>query len=190
MEPFGTTGLSFSHVGIYVRDVTRMEDFYKRVLGFTVTDRGNLDTPRGPVYLVFLSRNPEEHHQVVLASGRPDEQHFNLLNQMSFRVPSLAFLRELNRRLKSEAGVTELSPATHGNAISLYFRDPEGTRIECFIDTPWYCEQPMREPVDMEQDEANIMVQAERIARAAPRFVPREQWVAEMSRRMEAGIHA
>jgi hypothetical protein len=42
----------------------------------------------------------------------------------------------------------------------------------------------------MDQDEADIMAQAERIARAAPRFVPREQWVAEMARRMEAGIHA
>ncbi|MEI6724004.1 MAG: VOC family protein, partial [Betaproteobacteria bacterium] len=89
-------GPSFSHMGIYVRDVARMEDFYKRVMGFTVTDRGNLDTPRGPVYLVFLSRDPEEHHQVVLASGRPDGEVYNIVNQMSFRVPDLAWLRTLH----------------------------------------------------------------------------------------------
>ncbi len=183
-------GPSFSHMGIYVRDVARMEDFYKRVMGFTVTDRGNLDTPRGPVYLVFLSRDPEEHHQIVLATGRPTDNDYNVVNQVSFRVPSLTYLRNLHAALVKEPGVTEMLPATHGNAISIYFRDPEGTRIECFIDTPWYCDQPFREPVDFSQSEAQIMAQSERIAKAAPKFMPREQWVAEMKRRMENGIHA
>ena len=32
--------LRFSHFGFFVRDMTRMEDFYVRVLGLTVTDRG------------------------------------------------------------------------------------------------------------------------------------------------------
>lgn len=34
------------------------------------------------------------------------------------------------------------------NAISIYARDPEGNRLEIFIDTPWYVDQPMRVPVD------------------------------------------
>ena len=183
-------GPSFSHMGIYVRDVARMEDFYKRVMGFTVTDRGDLDTPRGPVYLVFLSRDPEEHHQIVLASGRAAGEHFNVLNQMSFRVPSLAWLRALHQTLINEPGITEILPATHGNAVSLYFRDPEGTRIECFIDTPWHSEQPCREPVDFSQSEEAIMAQVERIARASKVFMPRSQWIAQMKQRMENGIHA
>ena len=36
----GAIPLSFSHLGIHVSDLPRMEDFYTRVLGFTVTDRG------------------------------------------------------------------------------------------------------------------------------------------------------
>jgi catechol 2,3-dioxygenase len=32
--------LSMSHIGLYVYDLPKMEDFYTRVLGFTVTDRG------------------------------------------------------------------------------------------------------------------------------------------------------
>jgi catechol-2,3-dioxygenase len=190
MNPLTRTGPSFSHVGIHVRDLARMEDFYKRVMGFIVTDRGNLDTPRGPVDLVFLSRDPEEHHQVVLASGRPADNDYIIVNQMSFRVPDLAWLRALYPKLTAEAGVSEVLPATHGNAISIYFRDPEGIRIECFIDTPWYCEQPMRVAVDMTQSEEAILAHSEGIARAAKRFQPREEWVAEMRRRMEAGIHA
>lgn len=190
MNTFTSAGPVFSHIGIYVRDIAKMEDFYRRVMGFIVTDRGSLDTPRGKVGLVFMSRDPNEHHQVVLATGRPEHLEFNLVNQMSFRVPGLAFLRALYPKLKADKDVTEILPATHGNAISIYFRDPEGTRIECFFDTPWYCEQPMRVAVDMEQSEEVIMAHTEAIARAAPRFQPREQWVAEMTRRMEAGIHA
>ena len=63
--------IAFSHIGIYVTDLAPMEAFYTGVFGFTVTDRGHLDTPRGQVALVFLSRDPGEHHQFVLAAGRP-----------------------------------------------------------------------------------------------------------------------
>ena len=34
--------LAFSHIGFYVTDIERMEAFYTRFLGFTVTDRGAL----------------------------------------------------------------------------------------------------------------------------------------------------
>jgi catechol 2,3-dioxygenase-like lactoylglutathione lyase family enzyme len=38
---------SFSHMGMFATDLARMEDFYTRVLGFAVTDKGVLETPRG-----------------------------------------------------------------------------------------------------------------------------------------------
>ena len=75
--------LRFSHMGFYVRDIERMARFYKDVLCFTETDRGDL----GAVKLVFLSRDPSEHHQVVLASGRPADLAFSVINQISMRVP-------------------------------------------------------------------------------------------------------
>ena len=31
----------------------------------------------------------------------------------------------------------------------LYLRDPEGNRVEVFIDTPWHVTQPYREPMDL-----------------------------------------
>jgi catechol 2,3-dioxygenase len=171
--------LAFSHLGIYVRDAELMEDFYSRVLGFTVTDRGLL----GDANLVFLSRNPAEHHQVVLASGRPAEAHFNVINQVSFRVPGLAALRHFANVLPAErAG--EIRPVTHGNAISLYFRDPEGNRIELFFDTPWYCAQPCRETVDFSMSDEAILAETERLARALPGFKPREVWMAEVRAKM------
>jgi len=166
---------SFSHMGIFVTDPGRMEDFYTRVLGFAVTDRG----PLGSLTLVFLSRDPREHHQIVLASGRPASGGFNPINQMSFRMADFAGLREMHRRLQAE-GVAELAPVSHGNALSVYFKDPEGNRIELFVDTPWYVQQPLRIPMDMKLADAELWDWAEREARKQPGFKPVEEWRAAL----------
>lgn len=168
--------LQFSHMGFYVRDIERMARFYGDTLGFFVTDRGLLGTTK----LVFFSRNPDEHHQVVLASGRPEAPGFNVINQLSMRVSDLATLRAVRDRVAADPDVSELVCATHGNAISIYFRDPEGNRLEVFLDTPWYCEQPLREPIDLDRPDAEVMAQAEALARSRPRFRSRAQWRAEM----------
>jgi catechol-2,3-dioxygenase len=171
---------AFSHMGMFVADAARMEDFYTRLLGFAVTDRGKL----GTFDLVFLSREPTEHHQIVLVSGRPAELPFNPINQISFRMAEFAGLREMHRRLVAE-NVRELSPVSHGNALSVYFLDPEGNRIELFVDTPWYVAQPMRIPMDMTLSDAELWAWAEREARGLPGFRRVEEWRADMARRME-----
>ncbi|MGH8667882.1 MAG: VOC family protein [Burkholderiales bacterium] len=176
--------LAFSHIGFFVRDLARMADFYSRVLGFTVSDRGDLDTPRGKVSLVFLTRDPKEHHQIVLASGRPDSVPFNPINQISFRVQDFAGLRELYRTLQHEP-VSEVSPASHGNALSVYFRDPEGNRVELFVDTPWYVDQPMRIPMDMSLSDEALWQWAEATARELPGYKPVEQWRTDLAARLQ-----
>ena len=172
--------LVFSHMGFYVRDLARMARFYKEVMCFFETDRGDL----GPVQLVFLSRDPSEHHQLVLATGRPVDLTFSVINQISLRVPDLATLRAVHDRVKADPDVTELLSATHGNAVSIYFRDPAGNRLEVFMDTPWYCEQPLREPIDLNQSDEAVMTAAEALARSRPRFRSRAQWQAEMEKLM------
>src|SRR5688572_7009279 len=121
--------LSFSHFGVNVVDLAKMEDFYTRVLGFTVTDRGStlgLD-------IIFLSRDPTEHHQIIFATGRPKtlppntaNQMFGpVVNQISFRMNSLGDLRKLSQTLKDEK-VEGAMALDHGIGWSLYFPDPEG----------------------------------------------------------------
>jgi catechol-2,3-dioxygenase len=175
-------GLAFSHVGIFVNDIAAMEAFYTQQLEFTATDRGQLPGPKGQIDLVFLSRDPDEHHQIVMASGRPDDLDFNVVNQISLRADSLATLKAFHARLKGQ--VSEMLPVTHGNAMSIYFRDPEGNRLEIFIDTPWYVTQPMRVPLPIEMPEGELMQWAEEHARKLPGFKPRGEWRAEMARRM------
>ena len=172
--------LTFSHMGFYVRDLERMARFYKDVMCFFETDQGDL----GPVQLKFFSRDPTEHHQLVLATGRPADLAFSVINQISMRVPDLATLREVRDRVNADPDVSDLVCATHGNAISIYFRDPEGNRLEVFMDTPWYCEQPLREPVDLDQNDDIVMAQSETLARSRPKFQSRAEWLDSMERLM------
>jgi catechol-2,3-dioxygenase len=175
-------GFSFSHFGMFVTDIGRLEDFYTRLLDFTVTDRGQLEGPRGMMDLVFLSRDPDEHHQIVLITGRPRDLPFNPINQISLKADSLATLCAMHRTLLAEKlpGVT---PVTHGNAVSIYVPDPEGNRLELYVDLPWYVSQPMRVPIDL-TDEGTLLQRLEAHARTLPGFRPREAWRAEMARRM------
>ena len=179
-----TPKLSFSHFGFFVRDLERMADFYSRVLGFAISDRGELDTPHGKVSLVFLTRDARDHHQIVLASGRPESLPFNPINQISFRVQDFAGLRELHRAIQGEA-VSEISPVSHGNALSVYFKDPEGNRIELFVDTPWYVDQPMRIPMDMSLSDEALWQWAEATARKLPGYRPVEEWRTELAARLQ-----
>jgi catechol-2,3-dioxygenase len=167
-----TAPAALSHFGIHVTDIARMENFYTRVLGLLVSDRGTL--AHGPT-LVFLSRDPDEHHQLVLVTGRPPGSGYNVVNQISFKLPSLEDLQAMHARLR-EDGIKEFRIVTHGNAWSIYFADPEGNRVELFVDTPWHTPQPFAEPFDLESPVATIMAETERICRSRPGFVSRAEW--------------
>ena len=177
-----TAPAALSHFGIHVTDIARMEEFYTRALGLLVSDRGTL--AHGPT-LVFLSRDPDEHHQLVLVTGRPPGGGYNVVNQISFKLPSLPDLKEAHARMREE-GVKEFRIVTHGNAWSVYFADPEGNRVELFVDTPWHTPQPFAEPFDVEAPVETIMAETERICRSRPGFASRAAWRSEQVARMGA----
>ena len=64
-----------SHVGLYVHDVPKMIDFYTKTLGFVVSD--GAEDGR----ITFLSRNPSDHHQVVLVRGQVIVENDELVGQ-------------------------------------------------------------------------------------------------------------
>lgn len=174
--------LDFSHVGIYVYDLEKMRDFYTRILGFKETDRG---IARGRP-ITFLSRNPDEHHQIVFAEGRTGERDDRVVNQISLRAGSLQDLRDLKATLEQEAEVSDIDPICHGNAWSVYFRDPEGNRIEVFIDSPWYVDQPMIEPLDLTQTDEEIARTTRDAIADKPGFQPLEEWKAEFAEKLKS----
>jgi catechol 2,3-dioxygenase-like lactoylglutathione lyase family enzyme len=97
-------GMQIGHIGLFVENLPKMREFYTDVLGFRVTDEG-----KGSVAeMAFLSRNPDEHHQIVLATGRP-ENTFSVVNQISFRVNALSDLRMMRDRVVA-AGAENVRP--------------------------------------------------------------------------------
>ncbi|OLE38326.1 MAG: hypothetical protein AUG00_05625 [Candidatus Rokubacteria bacterium 13_1_20CM_2_70_7] len=167
-----TSPAVLSHFGIHVTDIERMQDFYTRVMGLLVMDRGTLRD--GPT-LVFLSRDPDQHHQMVLVTGRPPGIDYNVVNQISFKLATLADLKAMHARVREE-GIKEFRIVTHGNAWSVYFADPEGNRVELFVDTPWHTPQPFAEPFDIGAPVETIVAQTEAICRSRPGFVSRAEW--------------
>jgi catechol 2,3-dioxygenase len=161
-----------AHFGFHVRDMDLMIDFYKNALGLVVTDSG--DYHMGGK-IAFLSRNAAEHHQIVLASGRSDDGSIKLINQISFKVSSLEDLQAYYEWLVP-LNVSDMNPRNHGNAWSIYFRDPEGNRIEIYTPTPWYVAQPFGLPLDLSQPVETIRAATEARVKEDPTLVTSEEW--------------
>jgi len=169
-----------AHMGIYVQDRHKMERFYTEVLGLMVTDQGE---GRNGVHLTFLSGNKDNHHQLVLVTGRPDTSGFNPINQMSFMVDTLADLREVHRRALA-LGATDMRPVSHGNAWSIYFKDPEGNTVEAYLDTPFHVPQPHGEPLDLAKSDEEILRETEAACRQDPGFMPFGAFVETLGQRL------
>jgi len=161
------------HFGIYVTDLQRMVDFYTEVFGLTITDRGV--GKRFKSELVFTSATPDQHHQLVFASGRPAEATFSTVMQLSFMVPSIQSLRDIREKSLS-LGATGMRELNHGNALSIYFSDIEGNTVEVYLDTPWYIPQPHGDPLDLTHSDEAIWAETEAACRADPGFMPLDQW--------------
>lgn len=167
-----------SHFGIFVRDIDAMTRFYTQVFGLRMTDQGVGGTFKFKLH--FLSGSDTQHHQLVLASGRAADAPSTVM-QLSFKVPAIADLRHV-RAVALDHGATQMRGMNHGNALSIYFRDPEDNTVEVYLDTPWYVPQPHGDPLDLDKPDAEIWAETEAICRADPGFEPVAQWSARFGR--------
>ena len=170
-----------THMGIFVSDLDKMVAFYQRVFGMVITDRGS--NYRGHA-VVFLSRNPAEHHQLVLAQGRAPGTE-TTVQQVSFEVRELEDLRAFHARLVT-MNIQDLAPRTHGNAWSIYFHDPEGNRVEIYKPSPWHVSQPYGEPLDLTEPAQVIHERTLELIRNDPSFCPQEEWAAKLRAQLGA----
>jgi catechol 2,3-dioxygenase len=159
-----------------------MRAFYVDVIGLIESDRGRGTT--APHENIFLSMDPTKHHQLVLASGRPVDAQPSMVNQLSFKLASLDELREMYRWVKQQ-GVTRLYAVSHGNAWSIYFWDPEESRVELYLDTPWYVAQPHSDPLDLEKTNDEILRRTEEQCRSDQSFMPVAAWQEKMQRSLQ-----
>jgi len=170
-----------SHCGVYAHDVAAQVDFYTRVVGLVVADRGVSD--RVGAEFAFLTCVTDQHHQIVFISGRAPNG-VTTVNQLSFKVAGLEQLKAMYARARA-AGVKDIRQVSHGNALSFYMTDPEGNGIEIFTDTPWYVPQPHGVPIDLSRPSEEILAETERHCRETPGFMPLETWRAEVRNRLE-----
>jgi catechol-2,3-dioxygenase len=139
------------HVGLFTDNLDAAVAFYRDVIGLVVTDQ---DDEAG---MVFLSARPGlEHHELLLCRGRDAGPHVNLVQQISFRCYSLDALKSVYARVVA-SGVPIDMVVSHGNALGVYFRDPENNRLEVYWQTGLEARQPFLIPVDLTRPAAELM---------------------------------
>lgn len=168
-----------SHFGIFVTDLDLMSDFYCAVFDMKVTDRGEGHTM--PYTIAFLSGDPGQHHQLALATGR-DSALPSTVMQISFKVTEIDDLRQARTRAL-EKGATNMRGLNHGNALSIYFTDPEANTVEVYLDTPWYVAQPHGDSLDLDRPDEEIWAETKRVSESDPTFMPVEEWRQKFAQR-------
>jgi catechol-2,3-dioxygenase len=140
---------SLGHMGLYVRDIARSKAFYRDILGLKISDE---NPQTGSAFMTAKDRL-EEHHELLLVPGREDGK---VVQQISFRCASLADLKQFYR-LFLQRSVPIIRTVSHGNAVGIYFHDPDGNQVEVYwpsgIDWP----QPFGKPVDLTQTDEEIV---------------------------------
>lgn len=140
---------SLGHVGLYVRDIERSKTFYRDILGLTVSD----ENPKtGSAFMTARGRL-KEHHELLLIPGREDGK---VLQQISFRCASLADVKAFYRLFR-ERNVPIIRSVSHGNAVGLYFEDPDGNQVEVYWPTGIDWPQPFGKAVDLTATDEEIM---------------------------------
>jgi catechol 2,3-dioxygenase len=163
---------NIAHVGVCCFDIDKMINFYAAVFGLQLTDKGPGKT--FPFLLAFMSSSPDQHHQLAFSQNRP-EGSVSTVMQLSFKVQTLDNLREARARALQH-GATGMRNLNHGNALSIYFMDPEENLVEVYLDTPWYVAQPHGDPLDLTDSDEKIWADTERVVRQDPTFMSVEAW--------------
>lgn len=157
---------SLNHVGIYVIDIDLMTDFYTSFFGFVVTDERTDVNP-----IRFMTMSPDEHHQLLLASGRaPDSP--STVAQISFLLDDFKQLRTVHERAQADPRITKIWSLDHGNSWTVYFRDPEDNIIETYVHTPWHVSQPYGTPIDFSLSDDEIFAATEQAVLGNPSYMP------------------
>ena len=76
---------------------------------------------------MYLSRDPDEHHQVILVTGR-DLDVPSSVNQLSLRVTSLDELRRMERALGAEPAVGRMQQHLPRQLVLVVLPGPRGQR--------------------------------------------------------------
>jgi catechol 2,3-dioxygenase len=141
--------MGLGHFGYFVKDIEVMKDFWGNFMGMTLT--------KSSAGAAFYSADPAGvDHEIAIMQGRPEADGAPPIQQISLRVESLDDIRDFKRRA-SEKGYPIDRLVTHASAIDLYFRDPEGNRIETFWLTGLPSWAMISVPINIDRPDAEVL---------------------------------
>ncbi len=117
----------FAHAVLRTNKFKQMVDWYKTVLLAKVVFENEM--------LAFMTYD-DEHHRLAIAAfpGIVDRAPNSAgLDHLAYTYSSLGDLVATYERLKA-AGITPAAPINHGLTLSMYYRDPDGNKVELQID--------------------------------------------------------
>lgn len=117
----------FAHAVLATKQFQAMVDWYKTVLQAEVVHSNGM--------LAFMTYD-DEHHRIAIAAvpGLEDKPcHAVGLDHLAYTYASLGDLVYTYERLK-QAGILPVVTINHGPTTSMYYRDPDGNRVELQID--------------------------------------------------------
>jgi catechol 2,3-dioxygenase len=121
------------HVVLKVRDLERSGRFYRDVLGLKEVARGTFGRP-----MVFFAATGENHHDIALfevgSDAAPPEDNQVGLYHVALRIGhTLEELRAAKAHLAAN-GIADLRLRDHSVSQSIYLNDPDGNRLELYVD--------------------------------------------------------
>jgi len=117
----------FAHAVLRTNKFKAMVDFYTTVLEAEVVTSND--------FIAFLTYD-DEHHRIAIAAvpGLVDRDRRSVgLDHLAYTYANLGDLVFTYERLKT-AGIMPVVTINHGPTTSMYYRDPDGTRVELQID--------------------------------------------------------
>jgi catechol-2,3-dioxygenase len=122
----------FAHVVYSTRRFEEMVDWYQKVFEARVVYKNQV--------LAFLTYD-EEHHRFAfanLSALSPDSMEVGArdkagVNHVAYTYANLGDLLAIYERLK-RMGISPYWPVHHGMTLSLYYKDPDGNRMEFQVD--------------------------------------------------------
>ncbi len=117
----------FAHAVLATKQFQPMVDWYTTVL--------EAETVHSNGMLAFLTYD-DEHHRIAIAAvpGLEDKPRHSVgLDHLAYTYANLGDLVFTYERLK-QAGILPVVTINHGPTTSLYYRDPDGNRVELQVD--------------------------------------------------------
>lgn len=119
--------IKMGHIAVRTSRLNEMLDWYCKVLEAKIAFRND--------DMGFITYD-EEHHRLAII-GMPDlkapEKNTTGMEHVSFTYESLGDLLATYKRLKAE-NIEPFWPIIHGPTTSLYYKDPDGNKVELQID--------------------------------------------------------